>query len=460
MKTVFTKALFFILLAFPGLLKGQNSQSILDQYLEEGLANNIVLKQRNISLEKAMISLRIANSYFSPNVGLQGNYTSGRGGRTISFPVGDLLNPVYSTLNQLTGSDKFPQIENVSQNFFPYNFYDARVHTTLPLINTDLIYNRKISQQQIVLQEFEVDIYKRELIKNIKIAYFNYLSATEAVKIYESALSRAEEGKRVNTSLLENGRGLPAYVLRSESEIEMTRAQRAESERQVENAQLYFNFLLNREGNENVLTGLDTKEELARLNLSDADTVSTRNREELSILRESIELNNNLVKMNKLFWVPKLNGFLDLGSQAVNWQMNKDSRYYLLGVQVDVPLFAGMRNKNRIRMASLDMKSTELGYNGSQRQIELSAQAARNNLFTSHQNFQSAQKQQEAAQSYQKLIEKGYKEGVNTFIEAIDARNQLTQAQLQVSINRYRVLSAAAQYERETASYILPTTEN
>lgn len=450
MKTVISRLALCLLVLFPGSLQ---AQTVLESYIREGLANNTVLKQRNIALEKAMVSLRIANSLFSPTVGLQGNYTSGKGGRSISIPVGDLLNPVYGTLNQLTGSDNFPQIQNVNQNFFPYNFYDAKVHTTLPIINTDLIYNRKISQQQVVLQEFEADIYKRELIRNIKVAYFNYLSATEAVKIYESALKRAEEGKRVNESLLQNGRGLPAYVLRSQSEIEATRAQEAESEKQVENAQLYFNFLLNRSGQEPVLTGLDTPAEFARLNLAAADSLSAEHREELKMLRESIELNSNLLKMNKLFWVPRMNGFLDLGSQGQDWKVNPQSRYYLLGVQLEVPLFAGLRNRDKIKLANLDLQSTQLSYSGNRQQIDVSVQAAKNNLFTAHQNFQSAQKQQEAAQSYQKLIEKGYKEGVNTFIEAIDARNQLTQAQLQVAINRYRVLSAAAQYERETASY-------
>ncbi|CAN5156861.1 hypothetical protein BH09BAC3_BH09BAC3_17030 [soil metagenome] len=87
--------------------------------------------------------MKIADSYFMPAVGIQGNYTSGS--KSVSVPVGDLLNPVYSTLNQLTGSDNFPQIANVNQNFFPYNFYDAKVHTTVPIINTDIIYNRKIS---------------------------------------------------------------------------------------------------------------------------------------------------------------------------------------------------------------------------------------------------------------------------------------------------------------------------
>jgi hypothetical protein len=49
------------------------------------------------------------------------------------------------------------------------------------------------------------------------------------------------------------------------------------------------------------------------------------------------------------------------------------------------------------------------------------------------------------------LIDRGFKEGVNTFIEDIDARNLLTSAQLQVSINQYKVLVAATKFERETA---------
>jgi outer membrane protein TolC len=204
---------------------------------------------------------------FMPAMNLQGSYTTGNGGRSISFPVGDMLNPVYATLNQLTDSKQFPQIENVKQNFFPHNFYDARVRTSMPLLNTDLLYNRKLRQQQVTLQEFEVRIYKRELVKDIKTAYFNYRSATEAVKIYNSAMERAEEGRRVNESLLSNGRGLPAYVLRSESEVENIAAQITDSEKQVHNAQLYFNFLLNRESEEPILA--DQEDELTLTSLQE-----------------------------------------------------------------------------------------------------------------------------------------------------------------------------------------------
>jgi outer membrane protein TolC len=364
-----------------------------------------------------------------------------------------MLNPVYRSLNQLTGSDQFPQIENVSQNFFPNNFYDVKVRASMPLINTDLIYGKKIQQHMVVLQEFELEIYKRELIKNIQVAYFTYLAALEAVNIYQSALSRALESKRVNESLLANGKGLSAYVLRSESEIENIRTQLTEAEKHSQNGKLYFNFLLNRDGDAVIETGYQAQQEVEATAASLTGEVSTLQREELKQLREAVSLQQSVLKMNKLFWSPRLNGFLDVGSQYQNWQFNDQSRYYLFGFQVDVPLFAGFTNRNKINRARLDVKNSEFNYANVNHQIDMSAQVARNNVETSLQAYQSSRKQLEAAQSYQRLIEKGYKEGVNSFIESIDARNQLTQAQLQVTINQYRVLGAKANYERETSSY-------
>ena len=123
------------------------SQAALDGYISEGLTNNLTLQQKDISLRQAEQSLRIARSYFLPTVSLLGDYTHGNGGRSIQLPIGDLLNPVYASLNDLTQRDDFPQIENVEQTFFPQNFYDARVRTSLPIVNTDLHVNRKINSQ-------------------------------------------------------------------------------------------------------------------------------------------------------------------------------------------------------------------------------------------------------------------------------------------------------------------------
>jgi len=443
----------FIIISLLLLSTAVFSQQTLDDYVREGLENNLTLKQKHISFDKAILSLKIANGLFMPTIGLQGNYTSGDGGRSIAIPVGDMLNPVYATLNQLTESNQFPQIENVSENFFPKNFYDVKVRTSVPIINTRLYYNRKITEQQAVMQEYEVDIYKRELVRNIKVAYFSYLSAMEAISIYESAMTRALENKRVNESLMKNGKGLHAYVLRSESEVEHIRYQLSDAKKQAENAQMYFNFILNRDRSATIGTISYSKDELDEVAKLISEDVTFEQREELKQLRQSVVLAENVLKMNQLYWAPKLSGFVDLGSQNQDWKFHSNSRYYLIGVQLDVPLFSGFTNRNKINQTKLDVNATEISRTIVGKQIDMNTAMARSALRTSYEGYVSAIKQLEAAQSYLRLIDKGYQEGINSFIEAIDARNQLTSAQLQATIKEYQTLIAIANLERENATY-------
>ncbi|MGK9120504.1 TolC family protein [Olivibacter jilunii] len=452
MKTLFIIACCLVLL-IPFLSRAQIST--LDAYIEEGRHNNLVLKQKNISLDKAMLALQTAKSMYQPSVALQATYSTASGGRNILLPLGDLMNPVYTTLNQLTNSQNFPQLQNESINFLPKNYYDARIRTTVPIINTDIGYNKRINEQQVHLQEFEVQTYERELVKNIKSAYFNFLNAHQAVKIYESALKLAEESKRVNERLLANGKGLPAYVLRANSEIEQVRSQVTQAEQQQINARLYFNALLNRKGETFIDTLYNADAALEKATVLLQADPDIQSREELKSLQQVIAINENVIKMNKKFSIPKISGFLDLGSQAEQMRFNDQSRYLMVGLQFDLPIYTGNRNRIKIKQSQLELADASLNRAHVQQQLEVSSRIAKNNLIAAWQNYHSSLKQLEAAASYQRLIEKGYKVGSNTYIETIDARNQLTTAQLSTLINKYNVLLAAAELERETATYPL-----
>ena len=120
-----------ILAVLIGLIAAETpalAQTAIDRYVKIGLENNLVLQQRNQDYESAVSALRESGSLFFPKVDLMGDYTTGDGGRNIGLPVGDLLNPVYNTLNQLTATNNFQQIQNEEINFFSANFYDISVH--------------------------------------------------------------------------------------------------------------------------------------------------------------------------------------------------------------------------------------------------------------------------------------------------------------------------------------------
>src|SRR5215213_9143677 len=164
------KKIFALFLSIFLLFSATAQDEIPQEYISMAIENNLVLKEKKLSLEKSLVALKEARSFFLPTTWFEGQYTLAQGGRSIDLPVGDLLNPVYKSLNQLTGSNSFPTISNVSEQLLPNNFYDVRLKTTMPLINPDLKINRDIKQQQTLLQQNEVDIYKRALLKELKTA--------------------------------------------------------------------------------------------------------------------------------------------------------------------------------------------------------------------------------------------------------------------------------------------------
>lgn len=442
------KYVLLLLFALPVL--GQ--KSVLDNYIATAFQQNITVQQKSIQVEKAMLALKSAQSLYQPNISFQGAYQSGEGGRSIAFPVGDLLNPVYSTLNALTRTTQFPQIANVETNFFPRNFYDMKVQSTVPIYNKDLSYNKQLQGQQMELQQVDLSLYKRELVKQIKTAYFQYLLSLGLQKVYQNSLHVAQEGKKINQKLVDNGKGLPAYILRADSEIAQIQAQQADAAKQSESARMYFNFLLNAPLTNDIQIDFEVEKAISEVIRM---TRGEGNREELNLLAKSISMQETVLKMNEAFYLPKVNGFVNLGSQSSNWALNSKSAYYMLGLQLDIPIYAGNRNNLKIKQTQLDLATAKNTLDLTAKQLNLANETAQKGLMSSLVGFQASTKSLEAASAYQRLIEKGFHEGVNTYLETVDARNQWMNAQINHQFNQFKVLIAAAAYEREAALYPL-----
>ncbi len=71
----------------------------LDDYLDQAMTNNPALAQASFEVEAERQRLENLRARFYPSLALQARASVAEGGRTIDFPAGDLLNPVYTTLN-------------------------------------------------------------------------------------------------------------------------------------------------------------------------------------------------------------------------------------------------------------------------------------------------------------------------------------------------------------------------
>ncbi|GGA72690.1 hypothetical protein GCM10008015_11700 [Flavobacterium palustre] len=424
------------------------SQNQLEDYIKIGLQNNEVVKQHNFDINRSIWALKEAKSLFYPITSINANYTVADGGRTIDIPIGDMLNPVYATLNQITNSNAFPTLENQSVLINPNNFYDAKIHTTMPLLNYEIIYNKRIKAYQNDLQKVELDIYKRELVKDIKIAYYKFIQSTEAISIYEIALKLTLENQRVNQSLFKNDKINRTAVLRSDNEVKRIEAKLEEARQNSKNAQAYFNFLINQK--------LDTEIAFDKDNTLipiDFYSENTKTREEFSKLKTASEINTTLSKLTQSYWFPKLSGFIDLGLQDFDFEVNKQSRYYFGGVALEWNIFSGNKNKYKLKQIQEERKSINSQTDNVRQQLLLQYEINRNNLLSKIELYKSEKNQNVAAKKYNDDISKLYKEGQVIYIEVLDAQNQYINSLLNSNIAFYDTWIAFAELERANATY-------
>jgi outer membrane protein TolC len=434
---------FFMFLAFfsgPGFLFSQN----LDDYIRQGIASSHALKEQEFFLQKNKLALEEAKRLFFPEITFGTTYTLAAGGRKIEFPVGDLMNPVYATLNQLTQTNAFPQLENIEETFLPNNFYDARFRIQQPILNKEIGINKSIQSAQVDLKNEEIQVYKRELVKNIKSAYFQYLQAGEAVRIYQNALALLAESQRVNESLLRNDKTVPSVLARTAGEIANVNAQMLEAQAKEKNAAAYFNFLINRE-----LTAKIDRDSSMQL-----PTMPTSGqREELAQLETAGRLRSLVVDLENAYKMPDVGIQLDIGSQNFNF---KWGGYVLAGLSVEVPVWAANRNRLQVQQAEMDLLANGEKKMATEQQIDLQSQVAQTNFLAAIEIWRSFDTELAAALRVYNDTFRRYKEGLANNIELLDARNQVTNKELQQSLAFFDILIKHAELERALAAYPLP----
>jgi outer membrane protein TolC len=429
---------------------GQTSHRQLDEYIATAFAQNKGLKEQQFDLDRAMAALKEAQAMYLPTVSLLGSYTKSSGGRTIDVPVGDLVNPVYTALNQLTNSNKFPQLKNESFLLNPNNFYDAKVRTSLPLINAEIRYNKLIKQQLITSQQAAVNVYKRALVKDIKTAYYRYYQSLQSIATYNSAMTLIRENIRENESMLRNGVRNGTALLRSQTEKEKTNAALIQAQHNTQNAKSYFNFLLNRSLQDTVVV---ESESIADIIAAPDTSAGTSHREELKQLHTLQQVYTLDYKLQRSGFIPKLNTFIDLGSQGFDFNMNNKTRYYLWGVNLQWDIFTGGQRKYKA-------EQSKANFNAATAQLDQTEQSLQLQLDQDYHNYQSAKAAYKSiaaqlvfAGKYYNDQLKAYRAGQLLYLELIDAQDQLTGARLQMADAQANLQITLAELERDQATY-------
>jgi len=440
--------ILIFIFSFPIILRAQTP--VLDAYIAQGLENNLAMKREELSLTRSLEILNEAKGKFYPDLSFNADYTLAGGGRKIFFPVGDLLNPVYSTLNQMSGSDVFPQIANVEEQFLPNDFHDTKLRLIQPLFNADIYYNYKARKDLVSVQQAKKETYEKELTKEIKVAYYRFMQANEALNIYSETRTLLEEVLRVNKRLVEADKATPEIVFDAEYELSRLAEQEAVANKNLEVSRAWFNFLLNREQDEVIeaddalkLQSLLTTEEMVAL-----QEQALASRKELNQIRNSISANNQLLQMRKSFHLPTVNFVADAGYQGFGYKFNDDQDYWLAQFSLRWNLFQGLQNKSRVQQQKIALQELNNQFSEVQEQIKLEVRQAHQDYLAARKAVTAADASLQSAKSSFRINNRKFQEGQGTYISMVDARTKYTNARFSQLIAQYTLLEKRALLDR------------
>ena len=442
-----------ILALFFNLIAAKSQTSVLDTYIEQGLENNLALQQKTDSYQQSIQDLREARGMFFPSLSFDARATVAEGGRTIEFPVGDLLNPVYSTLNMLTSSNQFSELTNEAIPFLRPFEHETKLQVVQPLYNPQIYYNHKIKSNLTQAAMADAGAYKRHLVCEIKTAYYNYLKAVQFNDLLNNTKRLLEENIRVSERLYANDKITIDNVYRSKTELSKLEQQKAEALKLENSAAAYFNFLLNRPLTDSIEIEKDPLIQEPGYSIDELKKNALDTREELKMLKSYSKAAGNNLRLNKSLKLPTLLGVVDYGFQGEKYSFTGEDDYMMASLVLRWNIFTGMQNNARIKKAQINREITEKKFQELEAAIQLEITNAWYALQASRKSIETAQMQSESSQKAYHIVSKKYDQGQANLIEYIDARTSMTNAGENLIMARYDYLIKMADYERAAGLY-------
>ncbi|MEM8601667.1 MAG: TolC family protein, partial [Bacteroidota bacterium] len=444
-----------------------DARAVLDAYVAEALASNLALQQQALDLDAARHALDAARRSFFPTLSVEARFTRAGGGRTIDLPLGDLLNPVYGTLNDLLaaqGQDPtFPTIDNEEVLFLREQEQETRLRVVQPLYQPRLNAAVRLNRHLVASQEAQVAAYRQQLVRDVKVAYFQYLQAERATAIFAAADDLVRENLRTTERLRRNDRVLADAVLRAQAETFAVEQQQAEAGADRDRARSYVNFLLNRpldtpleriDAEALPLPGEAPTTWIQPAALADAEDMSAASmtddpafdaalaamqdaavaqRRELDQLDAAIEAQRAGVALTRANYLPSVALAVDGGIQGETYGFTGDAPFYLASVVLSWKLFDAGADRARIREARATAARTEVQRAETAQQIRLQVQDAYDAVRVARASLATAEQRLTAAAEGFRLTQRRAAEGQANQVAFVDARTTLTSAELNLN---------------------------
>jgi outer membrane protein TolC len=434
--------------------------SVVDGLVGEALRANLEIDMAGATVTERLAALDAARARYLPALDFNARYSAADGGRTIDVPVGDLLNPVYSTLNQLTGTSRFPSIANQEINFLRSREQDTKLTLSQPLYDARLGPARAAAAADYAAASATRSALASRIERDMRTAYYRWLEARARVGILGVTLELARENQRVNESLFKNGKITRDLVYRAEADVLEVEQTKLAAENATQLAQSYVNLIRNVSFDAPLAVAAVDDADVAALKTELAArlgnsafryqglaTTALDRRPELKELAAEADAAAAGEHLARAAFRPQLALAVDAGTQGAGYGFTSEDRYVLASVVLKFNLFAGGADRAGLAGARERRKSALDGKSLAEQRIRLEVQQALQDFEVAEASLGTAAKRAEAAAGAFRIAERKRDLGQINQAEFVDARRVLTDARLNLNVTRFTALGSLANLE-------------
>jgi outer membrane protein len=399
----------------------------LQESVQTAIENNLDIKQSDLSMEVANITLRQSKANLLPNIGGEINHTLNQG-RSI-----DLSTNSYVNQQQTSGSYA------LSGNLTLFN--------GLRLLNT-----LKSSQYAYEASKMELQTNKDQLMLNVILAYLQILTNGD---LLQQAQKQADvTQKQVERLDLMNKEGAikPSDLSDMKGQLADNKLSIIRSQNDLDGARLSLSQLMNVPYNKDLQVERLRADQVEMNYATTPDSIFSIALQQLAIIKaadlrtKSAEkavqaARGNLfptVGLGAGFYTPYSSTARDSAAQKIEYydQLSNNYRTYV-GVGINIPIFNNLRNRNQVALAKIDLKSAT--YTAQTRQIQLKQNIEQDHFnMTAAKNRYLALLDQVAAYTESfNAAESRFNAGASTSIDYLIVKNNLDRANVNLIIARY-----------------------
>jgi len=464
-------AAVLLLVTMSTAAEAQRRPLTLDDAVVMALEGNRDLLDSQLQLEGARQQAKQAWSSIFPKLDLSASYT-----RNLAVP-GSFLPRIF--FDPEAGPD-----ELMAVRFGSDNAWAMQLRAEQTLFHASVFLGLGAAERFERLQQERVRGRSVEVATAVKLSYFDVLLAEESLRLSENAVRRVSRTLDETRKLQQAGLGTAYDVLRLEVELanvepNLRRARNAAAAAERTLAvQIGMTTLdsVSVAGSLHALAGVLPAQLLAGPALApppswlptveEALELARTHRSELRQMELLSLLRRTEMRAEQSDYLPRISLF---GTYLLNAQQSGSPAFFgrteaeraygrQVGVQVTMPLFAGLRRPARIGELRAAYRQTEVQYDHLLDQVE-------NQVRTLHDQVEEAVAREQARRFALQQAQRGfeiasvqYREGISSALEVTDAELALRQSEFNHAEAVYDALVARARFE--AAVGVVPQVEN